>query len=57
MTIDMFPQTSDIWFKIHRYVPIWWYRSAGIVSCGVCCIDAKNIMGFIFKQRKIRSWR
>ena len=28
--VDMFPQTSDIWLKIHRYVPIWRHQSARI---------------------------
>ena len=34
MPMDMFPQTSDIWLKIHRYVPIWRHQSARIDPCG-----------------------
>jgi hypothetical protein len=31
--IDMFPQTTGIWLKIHRYVPIWRRQSARIEPC------------------------
>ena len=30
MPMDMFPQTSDIWLKIHRYVPILRHQSGRI---------------------------
>lgn len=30
----MFPQTINIWLKIHRYVPIWRHQSARIEPCG-----------------------
>lgn len=40
--MDMFPQTTDIWLKIHRYVPIWRHQSARIEPCRVRSIDVKE---------------
>lgn len=60
----MFPQTSDIWLKIHRYVPIWRHQSARIEPCGKYRIDVKKRkVGFsclakvMWKCRYLYSWK
>ena len=42
MPMDMFPQTSDIWLKIHRYVPIWRHQSARIEPHRDLCVATKT---------------
>lgn len=42
----MFPQTGDIWLKIHRYVPIWRHQSARIEPCGDYREISAEIGGF-----------
>lgn len=57
MPIDMFPQTSDIWLKIHRYVPILRHQSGRIEPCGDGSIDVKGTEVNSVNSLKIKHLR